>query len=243
MLGLAAALSLRHGTHGSCRPAAPPPRRPAARPLRRPAARPPRHSAAPPPPAPRTGQRLRLRSDVCPRKQPVDGEPAELSPERRVEVMTTEASLDHVRSRDREGGKLSCMGAEEGSGSVADPWSCDCFGRGWHGGPAWVAGGAYGVARSDAQSVEVEQQGRVILRPIESPRRAWVVAFDGRHPAIPPSCVCAAVAQRCSTNSCNRPAGEQRFLDHTAETRTDRVPTGPQLGRVITTVHGELRTT
>jgi len=58
-----------------------------------------------------------------------------------------------------------------------------CFGHGWHGGPEWV-GDAYGVAGRDARLVEVEQQDRVVWRPIESPLRAWVVAFDGRLPAI-----------------------------------------------------------
>jgi hypothetical protein len=57
-------------------------------------------------------------------------------------------------------------------------------GYGHYGGPEWVAGVASGVAGSDACRVEVEQDGRVESRPIDSPLRAWVVAFDGRRPAI-----------------------------------------------------------
>lgn len=64
------------------------------------------------------------------------------------------------------------------------PDEVTCLGHGWHGGPEWVVGDAYGVAGSEAGSVEVEQEGRVLSRPIASPLRAWVVAFDGRLPAV-----------------------------------------------------------
>lgn len=58
------------------------------------------------------------------------------------------------------------------------------LGHGRYGCREWVAGVAYGIAGKDARSVEVEQHGGVVSRSIESPLRAWAVAFDGRHPAI-----------------------------------------------------------
>lgn len=52
------------------------------------------------------------------------------------------------------------------------------------GGPEWVCGALRGVAGAGACAVEVEQAGRVVARPIDSPIGAWVAALDGGQPAV-----------------------------------------------------------
>jgi hypothetical protein len=58
------------------------------------------------------------------------------------------------------------------------------LGRGAHGEAGWLCGTARGVAGRSARTVEVEQAGRVVARPIDSPVGAWVTAFDGTQPAV-----------------------------------------------------------